>query len=221
MGKYKVILFDLDGTLTDSKEGITKSVQYALEKMNVHEPDLEKLTAFIGPPLQNSFSEYYRFDEEQTKKAISYYRERFTEVGLFENKLYDGILMLLQLLKKQNVELVVATSKPTVFAEKIINYFGIDTYFNRIVGSNLDGSRAVKSEIIQYIVEQYPSNLKEHFLMIGDRKHDLIGAREVGIDAIGVTFGYGSDEELAHYESIYIAQSIELLQHFLCRKEEM
>jgi phosphoglycolate phosphatase len=210
MDIYKVILFDLDGTLSDPKVGITKSVQYALHKMDIVESDLDKLKCFIGPPLQVSFAEYYNFDEVQIPKAIGLYRERFKEKGMYENELYSNIPFLLQLLKEQGVTLVVATSKPTVFAEKILEHFNIDQYFELIVGSNLDGTRASKTEIIQYILGKYNEHKLGDFIMIGDRKHDIIGANNTGIDSIGVTYGYGSFEELSNANPTRKTQTVNM-----------
>lgn len=215
MDKYKVILFDLDGTLSDPKVGITKSVQYALQKMNIVEPDIDKLECFIGPPLQVSFAEYYDFDEKNTQKAIELYRERFKEMGMFENELYSNIALLLKSLKEQQFTLVVATSKPTVFAEQILKYFNIDQYFELIVGSNLDGTRASKTEIIQYILDKYQEHKLSDFIMIGDRKHDIIGANNTGINSIGVTYGYGSFEELSHSNPTHIVKSVSQLKDIL------
>ncbi|MDM5451867.1 HAD family hydrolase [Peribacillus simplex] len=215
MDKYKVILFDLDGTLTDPKIGITKSVQYALQKMNIVEPDIDKLECFIGPPLQVSFAEFYDFDEKDTQKAIELYRERFKEKGMFENELYSNIAVLLKSLKEQQFTLVVATSKPTVFAEQILKYFNIDQYFELIVGSNLDGTRASKTEIIQYILDKYKEYTLSDFIMIGDRKHDIIGANNTGINSIGVTYGYGSFEELSHSNPTHIVKSVIQLKDIL------
>ncbi|MFJ7746811.1 HAD family hydrolase [Peribacillus sp. NPDC097295] len=215
MNKYKVILFDLDGTLSDPKVGITKSVQYALQKMNIVEPDLNKLQCFIGPPLQVSFVEYYNFDEKNTQKAIGLYRERFKEKGMYENVLYSNIASLLQTLTERQFSLVVATSKPTVFAEQILKYFHIDQYFERIVGSNLDGTRASKTEIIQYILDKYKEYTLSNFIMIGDRKHDIIGANNTGIDSIGVTYGYGTFDELSHSNPTHIVESVSQLKDIL------
>jgi phosphoglycolate phosphatase len=215
MDKYKVILFDLDGTLSDPKVGITKSVQYALQKMDIDEPDIDKLECFIGPPLQVSFAEYYNFDKANTQKAIDLYRERFKEKGLFENELYSNISLLLKSLKEQQFTLVVATSKPTVFAEQILNYFNIDQYFELVVGSNLDGTRASKTEIIQYILDMYTEHKLDDFIMIGDRKHDIIGANNTGIDSIGVTYGYGSFDELSHSNPSHIVKSVDQLKDIL------
>src|SRR4051812_9016682 len=215
MGKYKIILFDLDGTLSDPKVGITKSVQYALHKMGIDEPDLDKLECFIGPPLQVSFAEYYGFDEEDTQKAIHFYRERFKEKGMFENELYANIPFLLKSLKEQQYTLAVATSKPTVFSEQILKYFTIDHYFELVVGSNLDGTRASKAEIIQYILDQYKEHTLDDFLMIGDREYDLIGANHAGIDSIGVTYGFGSVEELSQSTPTYMVNHVDELYDLL------
>ncbi|EPD50969.1 hypothetical protein HMPREF1210_02160 [Paenisporosarcina sp. HGH0030] len=215
MDKYKIILFDLDGTLSDPKVGITKSVQYALQKMHIIESDIDKLECFIGPPLQDSFAEYYNFDEENTQKAIDFYRERFREMGMFENELYSNISLLLKSLKDLNFTLVVATSKPTIFSEQILIHFNIDQYFDLVVGSNLDGTRTAKTEIIQYILDMYNGHKLDDFIMIGDKKHDIIGANNNGIDSIGVTYGYGSFEELSHSKPTYIVKSVDQLKDIL------
>lgn len=219
MDKYSIILFDLDGTLSDPKIGITKSVQYALAKLGIDEPDLDKLECFIGPPLQDSFAEYYSFDEEKTNKAIDFYRERFKDKGLFENDLYSSIPILLKSLKELQCTLVVATSKPTVFAEEILRHFNIKQYFDLVVGSNLDGTRTAKTGIIQYIIDAYDHQTLDNFIMIGDRKHDIIGANNTGIDSIGVTYGYGSFEELRHANPTYIVTSVDQLKDILLRDD--
>lgn len=215
MKNYKVVLFDLDGTLTDPKIGITKSVQHALQKAGVMVNDLDELEPFIGPPLQVSFQEIYGFNDTQITQAIRDYRERFTERGMFENKLYEDIPALLAHLKQQGYILTIATSKPTVFAEQILKYFQLESYFDLVVGSHLDGSRSAKGEIIAEVLQQLDSYPKEQFIMIGDRKYDLIGARENQIDAIGVTYGFGSLEELKNEEPIYIVDHVNDLLKYL------
>jgi phosphoglycolate phosphatase len=215
MSKYKVILFDLDGTLSDPKEGITKSVQYALQKLNIIEPDLNKLNCFIGPPLQESFAQYYHLEEQEIQKAIDYYRERFQEKGMFENILYPSILELLKDLKNAKKILVVATSKPTIFSKEILKYFSLDHYFDLVVGSHLDGTRSAKVEIIQYIINTYSQYDLDEFIMIGDRKHDVIGAQQTGIDSIGVTYGYGSKEELGEYNPTYLLECTEQIKEII------
>ncbi|MGG1675925.1 HAD family hydrolase [Neobacillus sp. NRS-1170] len=215
MDEYKIILFDLDGTLSDPKVGITKSVQYALEKLDIIEPNLDKLECFIGPPLQVSFAEYYGFIEEKSQKAIDFYRERFKQRGMFENELYPNIPPLLKSLKEQEYTLIVATSKPTVFSEQILKYFNIDHYFDLVVGSNLDGTRTSKTEIIQYILEKYKDYILDNFIMVGDRKHDIIGAKNLGIDSIGVTYGYGSFEEISQSNPTHIVRSVDQIRDIL------
>jgi len=212
LAEYKIILFDLDGTLSDPKEGITKSVQYALGKMGIVEPDIDRLAAFIGPPLHVSFSEVYGFEEKESKRAIDFFRERFKEKGMFENVLYPNIPLLLTALKESGYVLVVATSKPTIFAEQIIKYFELEEYFQLIVGSNLDGTRSSKTEIIQYILDKYADFPPSEFVMIGDRKHDIIGAKNTGIDSIGVTYGYGTLEEIRDSEPTYIVTGVKQLK---------
>lgn len=215
MSKYKVILFDLDGTLSDPKEGITKSVQYALQAMGIYEPDIDKFESFIGPPLQDSFAEHYHFDEESTKTAVELYRKRFKEKGMVENELYPDIPLLLKSLKEQGYTLAVATSKPTVFAEEILKHFKIDHFFELVAGSNLDGTRTSKTEIIQYIIDEYKEHNRDSFVMIGDRKHDIIGASNTGIDSVGITYGYGSFEELSESKPTYIVETVSQLQSIL------
>jgi len=215
MKNYKVVLFDLDGTLSDPKIGITKSVQHALQKAGVMVNDLDELEPFIGPPLQVSFQEIYGFNDTQITQAIRDYRERFTERGMFENKLYEDIPALLAHLKQQGYILTIATSKPTVFAEQIIKYFQLESYFDLVVGSHLDGSRSAKGEIIAEVLQQLDSYPKDQFIMIGDRKYDLIGARENQIDAIGVTYGFGSLEELKNEEPTYIVDHVNDLLKYL------
>lgn len=215
MNKYKIILFDLDGTLSDPKVGIVKSVQYALKKMNLVAPNINELECFIGPPLQASFAQRFNLDEEDTNRAIRFYRERFKKKGMFENELYSNIPMLLMSLRELDIILVVATSKPTVFSEQILKYFKIEHYFDLVVGSNLDGTRTSKTEIIQYILNHYSEYKLEDFIMIGDREHDIIGANNSGIDSIGVTYGYGSLDELNYANPSLIVKSVEQLEEIL------
>jgi phosphoglycolate phosphatase len=210
-----MILFDLDGTLSDPKIGITKSVQYALQKMSILEKDLTKLESFIGPPLQDSFSKIYGFNDVEVNRAIAFYRERFVEEGMYENQLYSGIQQLLGRLKNENKTVVVATSKPTPFAEQICKFFNIDQYLDMIVGSNLDGTRISKTEIIKHAMDQYPEYANDQLLMIGDRKHDVIGANNNQISSIGVTFGYGTYEELSEYAPTAIVHSVGELEDCL------
>lgn len=207
---YQNILFDLDGTLTDPREGITRSVQYALSKLAIDEPDLQALEHFIGPPLLQCFMSTYGFDQATAWQAVNFYRERFADVGLFENQMFSGVPELLSLLNSQQRTLYVATSKPQVFAKRIAQHFGFAEHFKLIYGSELDGTRTNKVELIAHLLEQEglaPANC----LMIGDRKHDLIGARSNGVDAAAVGYGFGSVEELSLEQPRYHFQTFEQL----------
>jgi phosphoglycolate phosphatase len=190
------LFFDLDGTLTDSRPGITRSVQYALKAFDIHVDDLESLLPFIGPPLYESFMRYYHFSEAQAHMAVAKYREYFAKTGIFENDVYEGIIPLLKDLKAKGKTLAIATSKPTVFAVRIAEHFAFAPYFETIIGSELDGSRIHKGEIIAYALEQLVIGDQNQVVMIGDREHDIIGARQNGVSSIGVLYGYGSLEEL-------------------------
>ena len=201
----KVVLFDLDGTLTNPKEGITKCVQYALRRFGI-ERECEELISFIGPPLKEKFMEYASLSEEDGIKAVEIYRERFAPIGLFENELYDGILQLLENLKKQGKVLAIATSKPTVFAEKISEKFGIAPYITLLEGSELDGRNTDKALVIKNAMQKLGAH-KENTIMVGDREHDVIGARKNGIDCIGVSYGYAADGELEKSGALKIADT--------------
>jgi len=192
----KYILFDLDGTITDPKIGITKSAQYALSKFDIHIEDLDSLESIIGPPIHNTFSEKYNFSVEKTELAVAYFREYFSKKGLFENKPYPGIKRTLKDLKKSGYRLAIATSKPTIFAERILDHFNLSQYFEFIVGASLDKTRINKSDIILECIKLFNDNSNERYVMIGDREHDIIGAKKVGIKSIGVLYGYGSKNEL-------------------------
>jgi phosphoglycolate phosphatase len=208
---YELCLFDLDGTLTDPKEGITKSVQYALKYFGIDEPDRDALTRFIGPPLRESFAKYRNFSEADTERAILKYREYFSGRGIFENKLYPGITDLLTELRHAGVRMAIATSKPAVFAEKIAKHFAIDSFFEAVTGSELDGSRGTKGEVIGFCLDTLDPNRGLHTVMIGDREYDIFGARETSIDSIGVLWGYGPREELESANAARIVNSPEEL----------
>lgn len=210
---YKYILFDLDGTLTDPKVGITKSVQYALQKKEIFESSLKELEKFIGPPLKESFMEYYSFEEKEAVQAIEDYREYFKDKGIFENEVYKGIPDMLEKLKSKGAVIAVATSKPTVFAQRIIEHFNILKYFDIIVGSNLDGTRTDKEEVIKHVLKVLEIEELDKVIMIGDRKHDVIGAKKNEIDSIGVLYGYGSMKELGEVQSTYLVNSVSELDN--------
>lgn len=213
--KYSYILFDLDGTLTDPKLGITKAIQYSLKHFGIEISNLDILTTFIGPPLLDSFMKYFEFDEPTARLAIEKYREYYKEKGIFENQLYDGILELLEQLARQGKVVILATSKPVVFAQCILNYFCLDTYFKFVSGSELDGSRSKKSEVIRYALEQTNITELSEVVMVGDREHDILGANEIGIDSIGVLFGYGDLNELKNAGATNIVGSVRELMELL------
>ncbi len=206
--EYKLILFDLDGTLTDPKPGITRAVRYALAQYDISVADLDSLTPFIGPPLHHSFARYYGFDAEQAREAVTFYREYFAETGLYENAVYPGIPDLLDRLQTSGRRLIVATSKPTVYAQRIVEHFQLATYFTQVVGSDLDLTRTDKAQIIAGILSAYPDVAREAVVMVGDREHDMIGARANHLEAIGVTYGYGSLDELRAAGATAIAGSV-------------
>ena len=209
--KYKYILFDLDGTLTDSQEGITKSVQYALSFYDIFEEDLTKLRCFIGPPLKEAFCENYGFSEEVALKAIERYRERFSELGWAENALYPGVKETLEKLRAKGFILAVASSKPEFFVNKILEHFGIKDYFKAIVGSELDGTRSSKYEVVQEAMKRLKLTAEDKKLcvLVGDKIHDVEGAHICGIHCIGASYGFGSAEELQEAE--YVIKSIDEL----------
>jgi phosphoglycolate phosphatase len=215
---YHYILFDLDGTVTDSEEGILNSVRYSLSYFKLEIPDQNTLKKFIGPPLSKSLMEYYGFDAGKAAKAVQVYREYFSKKGIYENKLYPGIRDLLKTLHLKGKIIILATAKPTYFAEKIIRYFKIDPFFEEIVGSNMDGTRMEKKEIIQYILDLYPNEPTGHFVMIGDRLHDIMGANYHGIDSIWVQYGYGDEEEIINVSPTYKAERMEDLYGLLLKQ---
>jgi phosphoglycolate phosphatase len=210
------ILFDLDGTLTDPKEGITKSVQYALADFGIMEPDLEALVCFIGPPLKESFQEYYGMDEPEAEHAVCKYRERFSEVGLYENRVFEGVKELLTELRAAGKTLAVATSKPTVFAKKILKKYELTAYFEEIVGSELDGRRSQKAEVIEEALHRLDmQDRRDQVTMVGDRRQDVQGAKACGVKSIGVRFGYAEPGELESAGADAIAADICELRHLL------
>lgn len=207
----KNILIDLDGTLTNPKMGITKSVQYALKEYHILEPDLDALCKYIGPPLRVSFMEYNGFDEEQAEEAVKKYREYFAQTGIFENEVYEGIEPLLAKLKEAGKTVIVATSKPEIFARRILEHFKLDKYFTDICGATLDNSRASKEEVIRYAMKKNGISDLSSVVMVGDRMHDTYGAELVGIASIGVLYGFGNAEELKEAGADIIVATVEEL----------
>ncbi len=205
---YNNILFDLDGTLTDPGKGITNSVAYALEKYGIEVKDRTQLYKFIGPPLTESFQKYYGFSPEESEKCVEYYREYFKPKGIFENEIYEGIEEMLIELKSQGKKIFLATSKPEIFAKQILDHFGIMKYFDFVGGATLDGARSKKADVIRYVLENAEITDLAHTVMIGDREQDVKGGKAVGIDTIGVLFGYGDNPELETAGATYIAETV-------------
>ncbi|MEB0039157.1 MULTISPECIES: HAD family hydrolase [unclassified Pseudomonas] len=212
---YQTILFDLDGTLTDPRLGITRSIQFALGRLGIDEPDLSKLEHFIGPPLLQAFMQFYGFDEAKAWEAVGFYRERFRVTGLYENRVFDGVVELLETLASQDRQLYIATSKPSEFAREIARHFDFAKHFKVIYGSEFDGTRTDKVELIGYLMSEERLDPKQT-LMIGDRKHDLIGGKRNGLDVAAVGYGFGSHEELtAELPTYHFATLAELHRAFL------
>lgn len=206
---YKYVLFDLDGTLTNSELGITTCVQHALKKFGIEVEDRTELRSFIGPPLGESFQVYYGLSEEESKKAIEYYRERFSVKGLYENEVYDGVEKMLQTLKDSEKKLIVATSKPEKFTMIILEHFDLLKYFDFVAGATMDGSRGEKADVIRFALEKCNIKDKSEVIMIGDRKFDIFGAKENGLASIGVLYGFGDKEELTEAGADYIVERAE------------
>jgi len=203
----KAVLFDLDGTITNSELGILNCVQYALEKMGIHEPDRKKLLPFIGPPLHDTFRDMFAMSDDEARQATAYYRERYSPIGKFECSVYPGVEEMLRTLKNSGRKLILATSKPTGFATEILEHFGLISYFDFIGGATLDGSRSTKEDVIEHVLASGMVSEREELVMVGDTKFDVIGAAYFGIPAIAVTYGFGSKEELSEAGAAVLVDS--------------
>lgn len=211
---YRYILFDLDGTLSDSEPGIRRGIEYALSKFDVTLEDGE-IQKFLGPPIRDSFRDFCGFNEYKCELAVEYYREYYGEKGLFENELYPGMRNLLDNLRGEGKLLLIATSKPHAYTERIIRYFGIEDYFEVIAGSTMDASRNRKADIIRYAFDKAHVKDLSSAVMVGDRKYDILGAKEIGIDSIGVLYGYGDRAELEAAGATYIADTVNDIARFV------
>lgn len=209
--KYKAILFDLDGTLTDPQKGICNCINYALSFYNKKRP-VQELTKYIGPPLYNTFAEL--LCEEVAAEAIKKYRERFSTVGLYENEIYPNVKKTLKTLYDSGFIICTASSKPKIYVEQILKYFEIDNFFHIIGGATLDGSISEKKDVINTVLNSLKI-AKNQVVMVGDTKYDLIGAMEMGLDAIGVTYGFGSKDELSEYPNIALIDDISHIVNLL------
>lgn len=221
---YQYLLFDLDGTLTDSAEGIIKCVQYAVEKMGATPKNAEELKGFVGPPLFESFQKVFGFSEEETQQAIVYYRERFKPIGMFENAVYEGIPQMLRMMKENGKINIIASSKPEAFVKTILEHFDIAKYFDIIVGASMDNSRNTKEAVIEEALSQLKSTNRygqfsdDKCVMIGDRKYDIIGAKYFGLRNIGVSYGFAPEGELEEAGADVIVDTVEELTRVLLEK---
>lgn len=213
--KKDIILFDLDGTLTDPMVGITRSVQYALRAFGIEVSDLNELCCFIGPPLKSSFMKFYHFEGGDADKAVRLYREYFAERGMYENEVYEGIEEMLLALKDSGKTLMVATSKPTFFAKPILEHFRLDSYFTFVGGADLGETRVEKADVIQYTLSENKISDLSRVVMVGDREYDIIGAKTVGIASVGVLYGYGSSGELKAAGADVTVETVEQLKALL------
>lgn len=197
--KYKIAIFDLDGTITDSGSGIINSIRYALEKYGLPVPEEKVLRTFIGPPLKEQFQAVCGLNEEESARMVDAYREYYTEKGIFENSVYSGVPEMLEQMKEAGVRILMATAKPEIFAKRIAEHFDFAKYFEFIGGACMDGRRTDKYDVIEYVFDScgISEEEKKDAVMIGDRSHDMIGAARAGLHSLGVLYGYGSREELA------------------------
>lgn len=216
------VFFDLDGTLSNSMEGITRSAQYALQKFGIHEPDLQKLTSYIGPPLKDSFMRFHGLTEAQADDAVTYYRERYAVTGILECHMYDGVREMLETLREGGCRTAVVTSKPLLYTEQILKTAGFDTLFDTVVGASMSERDTDKSHLVARALAELQA-APEQTWMVGDRKFDIEGARANGVHAIGVTYGFAPPGELAAAGADAVADTVAELTAFLleqCKKEK-
>ena len=212
---YKYVLFDLDGTLTDSAIGITNSVAYALKRWNIEVEDKSTLNRFVGPPLSWAFQTYFGFTEEQSFEAVEEYRVYYRDRGIFENLVYPGVPEMLDSVRKTGKKVILATSKPEHFAKQILDHFDLTKYFDLVAGATMDYSRAKEGQVIAYALKTFGVTDVSECIMVGDRDQDVNGAREQGFDCIGVLYGYGGREELENAGAKYIAETVEDILKFI------
>ncbi len=215
MRKYNCVLFDLDGTLSDPREGIFRCFRLGLRSVGLDEPDDERLRAVIGPPLYDSYTRLYGLTPEQAQTAIAAYRADYAVLGYRQNRLYEGVFPMLRALHQAGLFVMMATSKPEAPTMDIIRHFGIAPYFDFVAAASMDHSRSEKSKVIEYALQNAPGISKEQMVMVGDRQYDLLGAQAHGLDGIGVLYGYGSYEELSACPHVFLASAPQELCSFL------
>lgn len=213
----KAVLFDLDGTIVNSEEGITKCAQYTLRHFGIEEPDLKKLTFFIGPPLEMNFKERYGFSDEQAWEAVLKYRERFDKEGIFECELYEGVTDTIKKLHDAGYITAIASSKPEVACERILEYFSLLPYFDMVVGATLDKRISTKAQVLEELGRRMAGKniSKEEMILIGDTKFDVLGANAFGIRCIGVDYGFGTREELEEAGAVAVYSSIKEVEQYI------
>ena len=205
MKNYDYVIFDFDGTVADTGEGILKSLQYSFEQMNHDVPDLSDLKKFIGPPIHYSYVTFYGVDESEVEQYIKKYRERYRKIGIYECFVYDGVLETIKILKERNVKIGIASSKPIKLIFDVMNYLKITEYFDAVVGTQFDDSNHPgKTDLVLESMEKLSDTDKKRTLMVGDRYFDIDGAKGAGVDSVGVTYGYGSKEEFEEHGATYI-----------------
>lgn len=212
---FECIIFDLDGTLTEPEEGITRSIEYALNKMGIKVPDRKTLTKYIGPPLLPVFQEDYGMTEEESRQALEFYRERFLDKGMYENRVYDGIEELLSCLKENGKKIMLATTKPYPQAVGILEYFGLMKYFDVVSGADMNENLVEKPDVMRLAISKCPEANQTNTVMVGDRKYDILGAKVHKIPSIGVLYGYGDYEELYKAGATCFAKNVEELTKLL------
>jgi len=213
--KYKTIFFDLDGTITDSAPGIMNSIKYALEKNHLPMLSEEQLRSFIGPPLRGQFCKVCGLADEESARMVEDYREYYRDKGIFGNNVYDGVIEMLEKLRKKGFRLAIATSKPEKYAKIIIDHFHLTQYFACVAGMEMDGGRGTKAQVITYALEKNDITDKSKVLMIGDREHDVIGAHENGLDCLSILYGFGSRKEFEEAGADYIRENVEDILQFV------
>ena len=214
---FNNLLFDLDGTITDSKDGIFKSLRYAFDKLGEEQPEESFLMSFLGPPLWDSFVHKLGYDEQKAEKGVAYFRERFQPLGIYENKLFPGMKELLHTLsQRQDTQIFLATAKPLPSAVRVLEYFQIDKYFKDVSAATFDGSVKGKTQVISNLLDKFKDLNLAKTIMIGDRDHDVVGAKVNGIKSAGVLYGYGSREELK--EADYLVHDVEELKNLLLQE---
>lgn len=216
MNKYKTIIFDLDGTLSNSKEGITKSIQYALASAGIEVEDVDSLEHFIGPPLDEELVRTYGMSKGEAQQLREVYRERYTPIGLYETHIYPGTEKMLAALKENGKTVALATSKPTEMAIEVLKYLNIHEYFDYIMGADMEGNRQSKEAVLLALLDEIKEEVNStNAIMIGDTCFDVDGAKKVGLDTICVTYGFGDEQEMIEHGAIALVDSAEALEKIL------